>query len=233
MKTPVYLDHHATTPLDPRVRDVLERVQRDLEEDGPAVRLAGKMRTLDAQVAQVVLDRVDDVLILCLARPGPLALGLRLPLCWEASPGPMRTPAPVLALTLAGRSLPDVMALPVAEAGKFFRRLRLKGTAGAVAREVLAANRLEAPVCVSLGSIDEAGQRDWHGVVANIELSFFLAESTRLAGLLRPGGTLIASGFLGRDVGDVRIALERANLKTVDTVQDGPWAAIVARLEVS
>lgn len=29
MKTPVYLDHHATTPLDPRVRDVLERVQRD------------------------------------------------------------------------------------------------------------------------------------------------------------------------------------------------------------
>ena len=29
VKTPVYLDHHATTPLDPRVRDVLERVQRD------------------------------------------------------------------------------------------------------------------------------------------------------------------------------------------------------------
>jgi ribosomal protein L11 methyltransferase len=103
----------------------------------------------------------------------------------------------------------------------------------AVAREVLAANRLEAPVCVSLGSIDEAGQRDWHGVVANIELSFFLTESTRLAGSLRRGGTLIASGFLWRDVGDVRIALERANLKTVDTVQDGPWAAIVARLEVS
>jgi cysteine desulfurase len=29
VKTPVYLDHHATTPLDPRVREVLERVQRD------------------------------------------------------------------------------------------------------------------------------------------------------------------------------------------------------------
>jgi len=29
VKTPVYLDHHATTPLDPRVLAVLERVQRD------------------------------------------------------------------------------------------------------------------------------------------------------------------------------------------------------------
>ncbi len=27
--TPVFLDHHATTPLDPRVLAVLERVQRD------------------------------------------------------------------------------------------------------------------------------------------------------------------------------------------------------------
>ncbi|MCB1184658.1 cysteine desulfurase [bacterium] len=29
MKTPVYLDHHATTPLDPRVLDVVTRVTRD------------------------------------------------------------------------------------------------------------------------------------------------------------------------------------------------------------
>ena len=29
VRTPVFLDHHSTTPLDPRVREVLERVQRD------------------------------------------------------------------------------------------------------------------------------------------------------------------------------------------------------------
>jgi len=29
VKTPVYLDHHATTPIDPRVLEVLQRVQRD------------------------------------------------------------------------------------------------------------------------------------------------------------------------------------------------------------
>jgi cysteine desulfurase len=29
LRTPVYLDHHATTPVDPRVLDVLERVQRE------------------------------------------------------------------------------------------------------------------------------------------------------------------------------------------------------------
>jgi len=29
MKTPVYLDHHATTPVDPRILDLLQKVQRD------------------------------------------------------------------------------------------------------------------------------------------------------------------------------------------------------------
>ena len=100
----------------------------------------------------------------------------------------------------------------------------------AVAREVLAANRLSDPICASLGSIDEAGKREWNGVVANIELPFFLTEARGLAGLLLPGGLLIASGFLGRDVGDVTTAFDQAGLATIETVQDGPWAAIVAEL---
>ena len=29
VRTPVYLDHHATTPIDPRVLDLLEMVQRE------------------------------------------------------------------------------------------------------------------------------------------------------------------------------------------------------------
>ena len=29
LQTPIYLDHHATTPLDPRVLEILQRTQRD------------------------------------------------------------------------------------------------------------------------------------------------------------------------------------------------------------
>ena len=69
-------------------------------------------------------------------------------------------------------------------------------------------------------------------MVANIELPFFLAEARYLAGLLRPGGMLIASGFLGRDVGDVAAAFEDAGLTPVDRSLEGPWAAVVATIEV-
>jgi ribosomal protein L11 methyltransferase len=99
-----------------------------------------------------------------------------------------------------------------------------------VAREVLAANGLADRVRASLGSIAEAGSRSWDGVVANIELPFFLAENRHLAALLRPGGRLIASGFLGRDAGDVKGAFEEAGLTGVEQTLDGPWAAIGARL---
>jgi len=97
-----------------------------------------------------------------------------------------------------------------------------------VARETLAANRLEGPIRVSLGSIAEASRRTWNGVVANIELPFFLAEARYVAGQLQPRGLLIASGFLGRDVGDVAAALQGAGLTPVDRGLEGPWAAIAA-----
>ena len=99
----------------------------------------------------------------------------------------------------------------------------------AVAREVLAANRLDDRVPASLGSVDEAAARTWHGVVANIELPFFLAEASRLAGLLLPGGLLIASGFLERDVEEVTLVFEQTGLTVVETVVDGPWAALAAK----
>jgi ribosomal protein L11 methyltransferase len=99
----------------------------------------------------------------------------------------------------------------------------------AVAREVLVANRLEDRVQVSLGSVIEATHRPWHGVVANIELSFFLANTARIAKRLLPGGSLIASGFLERDIGDVAAAIERSGLTAVETAVDGPWAAVVGK----
>jgi ribosomal protein L11 methyltransferase len=97
-----------------------------------------------------------------------------------------------------------------------------------VAREVLGVNRLDHRVRVAEGSVREAASRQWHGVVANIELPFFLSEAPRLAALLMPGGRLIASGFLGRDVEEVTSEFEQAGLSAVETALDGPWAAVVA-----
>ena len=99
----------------------------------------------------------------------------------------------------------------------------------AVAREVLAANRVEDDVHVSEGSVGDVADRRWHGVVANIELPFFLSGAPRLAGLLAPGGLLIASGFLGRDVEEVSSVFEQAGLRTVESRIDGPWAAVLAK----
>ena len=99
-----------------------------------------------------------------------------------------------------------------------------------VAREVLVANHLEERVHVSLGSVVEATLRPWHGVVTNIELSFFFDNTSRIAKRLLPGGSLIASGFLERDVGDVTAAFEQSGLTAVETAVDGPWAAVVGKL---
>jgi len=98
-----------------------------------------------------------------------------------------------------------------------------------VAREVLAANRLDDVVPVDRGSVTEAAGRVWDGIVANIELPFFEAEAASLAALLRPGGRLIASGFLRSDAGGVERLFRGAGLGEIRTVVEEPWAAVIAR----
>ena len=101
----------------------------------------------------------------------------------------------------------------------------------AVAREVLAANGLDRQVGLGTGSIEAAGASRWDGIVANIERSFFLARAAELAATLRPGGWLVASGFLGEDVAEVDAALGAAGLGRDAVRFSDPWAAIVARRE--
>jgi ribosomal protein L11 methyltransferase len=98
-----------------------------------------------------------------------------------------------------------------------------------VARGILVANGLDDRVRVSLGSVAEASRRRWHGVVANIELPFFVENTPQVAKLLLPGGSLIASGFLERDIGDVTDAFERSGLTAVETAVEGPWVAVVGK----
>jgi ribosomal protein L11 methyltransferase len=98
-----------------------------------------------------------------------------------------------------------------------------------VAREVLAANRLGDVVTVTRGSVSEVEEEGWDGIVANIELPFFENEASNLAALLRPGGRLIASGFLRSDVEAVGRRFFAAGLGQVRTAVEEPWAAVLAR----
>lgn len=97
-----------------------------------------------------------------------------------------------------------------------------------VCRETLEANGLSGPVRPVLGGIDVVKRGAFAGVVANIASSFFLRHAADVAAALRPGGTLVASGFLVEDVAEIEAFLAGAGLVSIESRSDGPWALVVA-----
>ncbi len=102
-----------------------------------------------------------------------------------------------------------------------------------VAEETVAANGERTAIESRRGTVAEEAARGYDGAVANIAASFFLREGRPLAGALRPGGTLVASGFLEDDVPDVEGALSRAGFGGFVRAIEGAWAGLVARLGTS
>jgi ribosomal protein L11 methyltransferase len=98
-----------------------------------------------------------------------------------------------------------------------------------VASEVVTANDATGVVDVREGSIGVGGEERYDGVVANIQASFFLAQASSLAGALRAGGILIASGILDGDIPEVAAALGAVGLRVAAHVTDGSWACLVLR----
>lgn len=76
----------------------------------------------------------------------------------------------------------------------------------------------EDPATVSGGPFDL--------VVANIISSVLLLLRDRLLACTRPGGTLILSGILGREVDEVRDAFAAVGLQHLRTSLDGEWASL-------
>jgi ribosomal protein L11 methyltransferase len=97
-----------------------------------------------------------------------------------------------------------------------------------VAREVLAVNGVDG-VALRVGSCADAGAGAWDGVAVNISAPFLVEQAATLAGLVRPGGTLVASGFLAAGIGEVRAAFEAAGTNCAATACDDPWALAVFR----
>jgi len=98
-----------------------------------------------------------------------------------------------------------------------------------VARETLAANGLADAVELCACGIEELSAAAFDGIVANVSEALFVQRAGELAGRVRPGGALLASGFLDGDRDEVERALERAGW-TVDRRRvELPWAALGAR----
>ena len=97
-----------------------------------------------------------------------------------------------------------------------------------VAREVLGRNDVDGvDVRHADGQVWSGERRD--GVVANIGAPFFREASETIAGLLEPGGLLIASGILVADLDDLEPRFESAGFERVGVESRGPWAVYVAR----
>jgi len=97
----------------------------------------------------------------------------------------------------------------------------------AVAWDVVAANAATGVVEVRAGSIAEAGDETFDGIVANIQASFFIASAASLGSALAPGGLLIASGFLDDDVACVSSALAAAGMVVLASSSEGPWVCLL------
>jgi len=107
--------------------------------------------------------------------------------------------------------------------------LDLDPEAARVASEVVRANEAAGVVEVRAGSIDAARGERFDGVVANIQSSFFLAHAEALSEVLRPGGVLLASGFLDGDALEIGAALAAAGIDGTAQFADGPWVCLRAR----
>jgi len=97
-----------------------------------------------------------------------------------------------------------------------------------VAREVLEANRALDRVETRAGT-GAALPGGWDGVVVNILASFFHAHAEELARLVNPGGTVVASGFLGDELAGVEASLAGHGLESIERVEQGEWRACAFR----
>lgn len=98
----------------------------------------------------------------------------------------------------------------------------------AVARENVGVNGVGSSLVIEEGSIERRGSRVFDGIVANIALTFFLSRAVDLASALRPGGVLIASGFVEDDLAEIEAALTGAGFRVTARAKEPPWASLEA-----
>lgn len=105
----------------------------------------------------------------------------------------------------------------------------------AATRENAARNGLGDSIEVAEGSLgaawpwDREARGGYDCVVMNIALVVVTELLPEAAAALRPGGALVASGFLAEAASEVEAAARAAGLHDVTSEVDGEWGAVVAR----
>jgi ribosomal protein L11 methyltransferase len=129
----------------------------------------------------------------------------------------MGTGSGVLSISAAKQGLAPVLALDIDE------------LAVAAARENVAENGASEQVEVGLGSLD-AARGPYDLVLVNILAEVICALfDGGLAGRVRSGGTVIASGIIDEREPDVQNAFEQSGLTVVDRLVERDWVALVGR----
>jgi len=128
-----------------------------------------------------------------------------------------------------------VLAVAAAKLGAAsVRALDVDAEAVGVARESAARNGVTGRVVAAVGSLDatwpwDAPARDSADLaLANISQPVLCDLAPGLALALRPGGVLIAAGYLARDAPTVGAALVAAGLRTLRVEAEGEWCCHVA-----
>jgi ribosomal protein L11 methyltransferase len=77
------------------------------------------------------------------------------------------------------------------------------------------------------GDVTTVKGRQFDVVLANINKNVLLAQLGAYAGLLTPGGTLILSGFYGKDLSELQQTAQKEGLRYMDCRQLDTWTAAV------
>ena len=111
------------------------------------------------------------------------------------------------------------------------RAVDLDPVAVKIAKENVALNALQNTVQVAEGDLltGIAGEGQADIIIANIIADVIIKMAPAVPNRLKGGGILIASGIITDRLSDVAVALEQAGLSVEKIVEEGTWAAVVAR----
>jgi len=151
-------------------------------------------------------------------------------LCLEALERYVDTAAAPPARTLDLGTGSGVLSIAAAKQGAVWvHALDIDELAVAAARENVDENGVGEQVEVGLGSL-EASRGPYDLVLVNILAQVICALFDEgLADLVRPGGTVIASGIIDEHEHDVRAAFAATGLVAVDRLVERDWVALVGR----
>lgn len=122
-----------------------------------------------------------------------------------------------------------ILAIPAAMLGARVTGLDISDVAVEVAQKNVEANGVADRVRVGEGSIAAVEGEQFDLILANIIASVLIDLAPQIAGALRPGAEVLASGIIDERVESVRGAFRGAGLEIVDGKHDEDWWLVVGR----